>query len=189
MKFRVTRFRGRISVNRLAASAPGFVVSSSSSSNSSSNSSSESPSAMLIASSAASAISCRRNRPGPPAAPPFRAGGWWPRLRWRRAAGPCRCPADVTSAARCGQAASTSQSPAARDCLVVNLRVRAFQGLQYLLVETPNVTHAEDGGQLPFRVVARIGGTDRLRPATLPGSGPRPPECAAAPVSGRLGSR
>ena len=49
-----------------------------------------------------------------------------------------------------------------RNRFVVNLRVRAFQGFQYLLFETANVAHAEDGRQFPLRVVARVGGADRL---------------------------
>ena len=49
-----------------------------------------------------------------------------------------------------------------RNRFVVNPRVRAFQGFQYLLFETANVAHAEDGRQFPLRVVARVGGADRL---------------------------
>ena len=47
-------------------------------------------------------------------------------------------------------------------CLVVDLRVCALQGLENLVLESGNETHAEDSRQFPRRVVAGEDSTDRI---------------------------
>ena len=77
---------------------------------------------------------------------------------------------------------SRGQFPIARrvDCLVLNLRVGAFQGLQYLIVKTANPAHRKYSRQHPLFVSAGICSPDRVL-MPLSGRAPMLPKPAAGP--------